>query len=667
MTTPVPDGARVTSNPSESVPAPCLRVSAGSVTVLVVLYFGAARLGLSFVVEPERIAVLWPGSGVLLGFLLVAGLESWWGFVAAAFSVVTLTNLSSGNPLGLSLGFAVANSLESVVSAFVVRRILRCPPDIDTVKHVVVLVGAAAVCTNAVTALIGAAVVRWGTGGDYWAVWRVWWIEDGVGMIVVAPAIIAASRLLSGGRLRWPGVSASGVLTSAALVAASIWVFLADPRSPFSFLASPYILLPIAYYGATRFGSGGAIASCLWICGAAMVGYSHDLGPFQLASDNTRDEILVTQIFLAVTAATTLGVAALAGERRRVEDDLRIKSNDLLDAQRLADIGSWRVIWAGGRELWTGSDQFNLMYGMPAGHVSSMPAWIGPLHPVDRDRVTAAWQAALTRGGPARWEHRIVVDGRTKWIDARANVRLDSHGRPVEATGTVQDITVRRAAEEQLNAFADHQRVLVREVNHRVKNNLAAIVEILDLEKDRALAAGRGEVVDVTSGIASRVRALASVHSLLSQSEWRPVRLLDLCDGILAGILNREGDGPARVAVGGDPVHVDSVQANNLALVLNELGVNSVKHARRPDGVIASLDIADLGDSVALTYSDDGAGFPEAVLDKEGDSAANGAGLDLVRGIVGQSLRGSVELRNGPGALVVIRFPKAKETGDGVR
>jgi len=245
-------------------------------------------------------------------------------------------------------------------------------------------------------------------------------------------------------------------------------------------------------------------------------------------------------------------------------------------------------------------------------------------------------------------------DGSYKWILDRGKViEWTADHKPQRVIGTHSDITHRIRSEDQLRAHAETQRVLLREVNHRVKNNLGLILGMLRLEESR----GSGDVHTLLSEIEGRIHALASVHSMLSSTEWRPVGLTDLCEAVIATHLPPGGN--TRLEISPTALTVDASQAHNLALVLNELATNTAKHA--PAAGCVRVDLAAEGAEVVLVYRDDGPGFPAPVL--AGTAEPTGIGLQLLRGLVEMSLGGKVTYTNAGGAVTTVRFTPAAPEG----
>ena len=111
---------------------------------------------------------------------------------------------------------------------------------------------------------------------------------------------------------------------------------------------------------------------------------------------------------------------------------------------------------------WECSAETRRMLGFPAEGRVKFGSVLKAIHPDDRERCMAEW-AEAQRGKPYEVEHRVVVAGRTLWVQVRVGIERDDAGRPAFATGTVQDITERKAAEAELERYRGHLEELVAE------------------------------------------------------------------------------------------------------------------------------------------------------------------------------------------------------------
>jgi len=206
---------------------------------------------------------------------------------------------------------------------------------------------------------------------------------------------------------------------------------------------------------------------------------------------------------------------------------------------------------------------------------------------------------------------------------------------------------------EQARQDAETRATLLREVNHRVKNNLTAIIGLLHAER-RHPKIEEQPYQAIMQSLVGRVQGLATVHSMLSASEWAPLSLSDLVAQVTHSSLQMlPPDRRVSVDVAPSPVRVTPDQAHNLALVINELVTNSVKHGLREQrsiGIGARIQLD--GDTVLLEFRDNGPGYSTDVLRSE----RSGVGFDLIQNIVRKNLRGELSLRNDSGAVAAIRF-----------
>lgn len=208
---------------------------------------------------------------------------------------------------------------------------------------------------------------------------------------------------------------------------------------------------------------------------------------------------------------------------------------------------------------------------------------------------------------------------------------------------------------------ASRKEALLHELSHRARNNLASIMGLLYTEARQAGQGGSPDPVALAYDIARRVQGLVTVHDLLSDHDWQSLPI----DSLMRAII----DGPVRMApsshpvvatVAPSPVLVTPNQANTLALVVNELATNSLKHAlRRGQTTHISVTTVREGADIVVYYRDDGDGYPEEVL----AGSSHGTGLQLTRSMVRQQLRGELSLHNEGGALAVIRFPAPQNEG----
>ena len=159
------------------------------VAILTIVYFGAAKLGLSLAVMHANVSLVWPPTGIALAALLLFGSRLWPGVALGAF----LVNVSTAVSLATAGGIAVGNTLEAVVGASLLRRVVRFRNSLGRLQDVLGLAILAAMLSTTVSATIGVASLCLG-GAAPWALsgslWWQWWLGDAMGGLVVAPVLL---------------------------------------------------------------------------------------------------------------------------------------------------------------------------------------------------------------------------------------------------------------------------------------------------------------------------------------------------------------------------------------------------------------------------------------------------------------------------------------------
>jgi two-component system sensor histidine kinase/response regulator len=136
-------------------------------------------------------------------------------------------------------------------------------------------------------------------------------------------------------------------------------------------------------------------------------------------------------------------------EQKKAERALRESREDLSRAQAVAHIGSWRLDVR--RDILSWSDETYRIFGIPRGAPMTYETFLAAVHPDDRQYVDEKWAAAL-RGEPYDLEHRIIVDGKVKWVREQAELEFDTEGSLQGGFGTTQDITELKQIEDEMQA-----------------------------------------------------------------------------------------------------------------------------------------------------------------------------------------------------------------------
>jgi PAS domain S-box-containing protein len=168
-------------------------------------------------------------------------------------------------------------------------------------------------------------------------------------------------------------------------------------------------------------------------------------------------------------------------ERKRAEKELKEVKDKLDRAQELAHIGSWYLDIEKDDLQW--SDETYRMFGLPKGLPLTYEKFLEFVHPEDKEYVDKRWMAALNKE-PYDIEHRIVVDGKSKWVRETAQLTFNKEGKAMGGIGIVQDITERKQAEKEIRRLREEYTHIARvsamgelaaSLAHELKQPLAAI------------------------------------------------------------------------------------------------------------------------------------------------------------------------------------------------
>ncbi|MBQ7515812.1 MAG: histidine kinase N-terminal domain-containing protein [Schwartzia sp.] len=235
----------------------------------------------------------------------------------------------------------------------------------------------------------------------------------------------------------------------------------------------------------------------------------------------------------------------------------------------------------------------------------------------------------------------------------RRDLPILAGGRLLRRVVVVEDVTALRQKETELAI----RETVIREIHHRVKNNLQTIASLLRMQARRAPEAAVKEALGES---VNRIQGIAALHRLLSRQGMTDVDVHalagEMLDLLAASSLPTDFRLERRFT--GDRLLIPPSRCTNLALVINELLLNAIGHAfpQRSHGTIG-LDIRAGADEVTIALSDDGAGLPEGFDEK----AEKSLGLHIVRTMVEDDLGGRLQFISDKGTRVEIVVPRREE------
>lgn len=347
-----------------------------------------------------------------------------------------------------------------------------------------------------------------------------------MGVLIVAPFLLTM-RSLDVGSWSW-AKRVEAALLLVTLFAVSRWVM-------WSQLPVLYLVFPLLVWAAWRFRQQGAAAAALVASAVAVWAAVNGAGPFTQGS--LFDKMFVLQAFNASAALASLVLAAMVTEREHarralersgaeLEEQIRTRTQELssangrlagrerqlAEAQELAHIGSWE--WDIPTNVVTWTDELFRIFGLEPQSVDvTYESFLERVHPEDREFVASIVKQALRDCEPFRFDRRIVLDGGSvRWVQGRGRVIVDERGKAVKMSGTAQDISEHKLAEEYSQRLHEAER--------RQREALALNDEVVQGLAVAGYALGAGDSKAANRAVAATLNSARSmVSNLLGDRE----------------------------------------------------------------------------------------------------------------------------------------------------
>ncbi len=445
------------------------------VLILAVVYFVAAKLGLSLASLHQNVTPVWPPTGIAIASLLIFGRRLWPGVFLGALAANVLTDI----PIGSAVGIATGNTLEALAACWLLQRVARWGDSLDSVPDVMRFVGCATVLAPMVGATTGSVSLFLGGAAEwshFWSLWLTWWVGDGFGALIFTPFILSwrsPSQVNSG---HWPEI----FLLLALHLVVVLAVFGGWFPGPVKTYPLAYLCLPFLLWAALKFDLRIVMSAILLMAGVAVWGARQGYGPF--AQQSTNLSLILMVSFVGTASLMTIVITAVMSERRRaVAEKSKLGLEVEHHRRRIEDLVAHvpGVVW----EAWGEPDAANQRIDFVSSHVEKMLGysqeewlstpnfWLTIVHPDDKERAAqeAASFFASGQGGTSRfrWLHK---DGREIWVEAQSVVVSDDTG-PVGMRGVTMDITAAVTAERE------HADLLLRESQAREEAEHASRVK----------------------------------------------------------------------------------------------------------------------------------------------------------------------------------------------
>lgn len=280
--------------------------------------------------------------------------------------------------------------------------------------------------------------------------------------------------------------------------------------------------------------------------------------------------------------------------------------------------------------------------------------FIPPIPEDDRALVDRSIDSLRKDHPVVSYTHRVVMpDGEMRWQQWSKRAIFDDTGQVVEFQGVGRDITEQKRAEERIIQTLHEKEMLLKEIHHRVKNNLLVLYGLIGFQQ-AALGDGEktGEILESTK---QRIQAMGRVHQMLYQAKnLSEIDFSQYVRSMVEELQKTYHVGKKRIEVTFelDPVMLSIETAVPCGLIVNELLVNAFEHAfpgRRVGHIRVSL--KEKGDTKELCVRDDGVGISEERIFHE----AKTLGLHLVHMLTKQ-LKGEISYKKKNGSVFILTF-----------
>lgn len=328
-------------------------------------------------------------------------------------------------------------------------------------------------------------------------------------------------------------------------------------------------------------------------------------------------------------------------ERQRSEEFLRQSEERLRLALEASNMGIWD--WNLRTHQLTWSSQQEILFDLAPGTFSgTYEAALDRIHPADRTSVGEALTRAIERTGRFEQEFRIFgADGSIRWLAGQGKVFYDDAGRAMRMTGINRDISQQKQAAAEIQAALQEKEVLLKEIHHRVKNNLQIVSSLLNLQSSYI---SDRHTLEILKAGENRIYSMALVHDLLYRSQnLARINLAEYIEALTTNLYSAANLNSNQVTfkVETEPIWVGIDTAIPCGLIVNELTSNALKYAF-PSGRMGQINVTIKSlthNNVILKVGDNGIGLPLKLDWRKTETL----GLQIVNTLTTQ-LQGSIEL-----------------------
>lgn len=363
-------------------------------------------------------------------------------------------------------------------------------------------------------------------------------------------------------------------------------------------------------------------------------------------------------------AIATHGVNFDITDRKRMEMNLKESEAQF---RHLADAMP-QIVWQAGADglVDAYNEQWYKLTGLPRNSTTPDRDWVFAVHPADLDACAKQWAASIQSGTPFEMELRLWAPERQthRWYLARALPVRNQAGEIVRWFGTTTDIHDQKTAKdllegevqsrtESLREALAEKNTLLREVHHRVKNDLQIVSSLLRMQSELVPEPAARTALEESR---QRLFAMTLIHErLFCGNQMNGIEFQDYARALIDELSYAYSpSGDIRVSLDGAAITLDIDQAIPCSLILNELLTNALKYAY-PNGageILVKL-VEDDQSRITLSVSDQGVGLPSGF----DPSQCKSMGMSIID-VLTRQLNGRLFVERQEGAKFSITFPR---------
>lgn len=334
------------------------------------------------------------------------------------------------------------------------------------------------------------------------------------------------------------------------------------------------------------------------------------------------------------------------------KEKAELNESRLIEAQTATKVGSWQTDLFNLKVIWS-EETFHIFELNSKSFQASHQAFLDFVHPEDRVKVDEAFKNSFSTDNYNYIDHRVITaSGKIKYVEERWRIVKDLENKPILAVGTCQDISDRKNAEEEIRRQLSEKETLLKEVHHRIKNNIASIESLLSMQ---AQMIENEEAKRILQESITRIQSTRILYEkLLINKDFEEISIKNYVESLIDSLVSVFPESKnIEMQTEIDDFNLKSKKVLPIGIIINELVTNIFKYAFEVNfhGKVL-IDLKKNKNQAILTIKDNGIGL----FERGQANQSPGFGLTLVK-MLAEQLNGSFQIDNDHGTRNVLKFP----------